>query len=219
MVGAIRKRDILAHPIVTIHCFGWQVFFRTLIAGRRQTFLSLLADSKPLKTPRPFIDRCISLEFRAMCIYQALSQRFDDQPVRTFFENLAAQEQSHAELLKVCEVAADDGHWEEKQFDPWKDAVSHLEHQMRDTEASFDALNSVADALRIVIKIESSEVNHIFLGVVMAVDSTFVTKLNAFWDAGAEHIAYIREQIPILEPSLAEECQELKHQRLNVVPG
>jgi len=34
MIGAIRKRDILAHPFVTIHSFGWQVFFRALAAGR-----------------------------------------------------------------------------------------------------------------------------------------------------------------------------------------
>jgi len=25
MVGVIRKRDILAHPLVTIRCFGWRV--------------------------------------------------------------------------------------------------------------------------------------------------------------------------------------------------
>ena len=28
MVGAIIKRDILAHPVVTIRCFGWSVFIR-----------------------------------------------------------------------------------------------------------------------------------------------------------------------------------------------
>ncbi len=41
MLGAIRKRDILAHPFVTVESFGWHVFFRVLVAGRNQTFLAL----------------------------------------------------------------------------------------------------------------------------------------------------------------------------------
>ena len=87
MIGAIRKLDILAHPIVTIRCFGWQVFVRALTAGRSQTFLSLLVDSKAHKTPRVFVERCVSLELQAMRIYETLAQRFcDEEPVRTFFE-------------------------------------------------------------------------------------------------------------------------------------
>ncbi len=37
MIGAIRKWDILAHPFVTIHCFGWRVFFRAVTADHNQT--------------------------------------------------------------------------------------------------------------------------------------------------------------------------------------
>jgi hypothetical protein len=51
MFGAIRKRDVLAHPYVTIHNFGWSVLFRTVIAGRDQTFLSLLAETSAFRSP------------------------------------------------------------------------------------------------------------------------------------------------------------------------
>ena len=51
MLGSIRKRDVLAHPIVTIRCFGWHVFFRALMASRDQTFLSLLADCGAVGPP------------------------------------------------------------------------------------------------------------------------------------------------------------------------
>ena len=51
MIGAICKLDILAHPVVTVRCFGWRVFFRALVAGQSQMFLSLLAESNALFPP------------------------------------------------------------------------------------------------------------------------------------------------------------------------
>ena len=219
MVGTICKRDILAHPIATVRCFGWMVFFRALTAGPRQTFLSILIDLNALHS-RAFVEQCVSLELRAMRIYELLAQRFHDkEPVRTFFENLVSQEQDHAELLRLCQAAVDHGCWEEKFLDHWKDVVPQLEQQMREAEAALNKIDSVADALRLVIDIESSEVNRVFMGVVMAADSTFVTKMNAFWNAGDEHISYIRNRISDLEPSLAEKCEKLKNQCLAAVSG
>ncbi len=49
MVGAIVKWDIMAHPAVTIRCFGWQIFLRALLAGPNTTFLSLLTESELLR--------------------------------------------------------------------------------------------------------------------------------------------------------------------------
>jgi len=220
VIGAICKRDILAHPMATIHCFGWRVFFRALTAGRRETFLSLLTDSTTPKTPPTFVERCADLELQATRIYKTLAQRFDEmKPVQLFFETLAAQEQQHAELLQLCHVATDEGLWEERHLDPWKDVVPQIKQQMEEAEASLDATHSVADALRLVIDLESSDINRVFMGVVLAADSIFVTKLNAFWNAEDEHIAYICRQIPILEPSFAKECQKLKGQILSYAPG
>ena len=82
MVGVICRRNILAHPFVTIRCFGWRVFFRALIAGRSQTFLSVLADAKGLQPPKvrvpELIERCAKLELQAGRIYEGLAERFLD---------------------------------------------------------------------------------------------------------------------------------------------
>ena len=214
MVGAICKRDILAHPVVTIQCFGWQVFFRALIAGRNQTFLALLTRSgalQPAKVNVPkLVGRCVKLELRAKRIFESLASQFADQSqVRCFFDNLARQEQGHAELLELCREAARRAAWKEEYFAPWRDAVPRLEGQMGDAEASLQSLHRVADAFRLVIQIEGSEVNHVFKGVVAASGSEFVRRLRAFQNGGEKHISYICEQIPLFEPQLVDACREL----------
>ena len=42
MLGAIRSRDILSHPVITVRSFGWRIFFRAVFSGRNRTFLSTL---------------------------------------------------------------------------------------------------------------------------------------------------------------------------------
>ena len=134
MIGAIRRRDILAHPVVTIRCFGWRVFLSTLFADRDQTFLSLLVRAGALqphesKTPET-VERCIKLEFQAQRIYHRLAGRFlGSQPISDMFDALAYQEQTHAELLRLCHEAAVRSSWEEACFEPWKDAVANLERR------------------------------------------------------------------------------------------
>ena len=80
MVGVIRKRDILAHPVVTIRCFGWPVFLRALAASRQQTFLSLLVECSALRPPKvkvpELLGHCVELELRAKRVYESLAERF-----------------------------------------------------------------------------------------------------------------------------------------------
>jgi hypothetical protein len=215
MIGAICKRDILTHPFVTVHCFGWQVFFKALIAKGDQTFLSLLVQTNALQPPTvrvpELVGRCVRLELRAKAIFEVLARQFSDQSsVANFLKTLAQQEQSHAELLDLCRELASRVRWLEAEFAPWRDAVPRIEQQLADVESSLKSLGSVADALRLVIQIEGSEVNHIFRGIVAASDSEFVRKLDAFQTAGEKHITYICNEIPKLEPQLADECQDLK---------
>lgn len=215
MFGVIRTRDIIAHPLVTVHCFGWPLFFRALIAGRRKTFLSLLAESDALRSPTSevpeLLGRCLDLESRARRIYELLAVRFGHRaPVRRFFETLARQEQEHFELLALCRQLASREGWLEEHFAPWRDAVPQLERQMDDLEDRLDDLDRLADALRLVIRLEGSEINHVFRSVVSATDSEFVRTLQAFRTAEANHIAYACEQIPKLEPDLAGECRGLR---------
>ena len=217
MLGTICKWDILVHPFVTIRCFGWQVFFRALVAARDQTFLSLLVQTGVPQQVRVIIPelvgRCVKLEKQAKRIYEWLAGRFmGHDPVREFFEKLARQEETHAELLELCREVASRVVWKEEYFTQWRDAVPRLERQMEDAESSLGSLDSVSDALRLVIQIESSEINQVFLGIVAAADSDFVRKLGVFHEATATHIAYISQRIPELEPGLAQECEKLHGQ-------
>lgn len=214
MVGVISRWDILAHPVVTIRCFGWALFFKALTAGRQQTFLSLLCEAGVLRPPTvevpELLGQCVELESRAQRIYEELAQRFADRgPVRRFFQTLAEQERSHAELLELCRETASRASWLEERFAPWREAVPRLERQMGEAEALLEGLDKLPDALRLVIRIEGSEINDVFGSVVAATDSDFVRTLRAFHTAGTTHIDYIIDQIPRFEPSLADECREL----------
>jgi rubrerythrin len=215
MIGAICRQDILFHPVTTVRCFGWKVFFRALLAGQHQTFLSLLAETpalqpSPEKVPE-LVERCIALELRAARVYESLTRRFD-QPdsVEHFFATLARQEKDHAELLDLCRAAAGRGEWDAKHFDPWRDAVPGLEEKMREAEAQAESLARLSDALRLVIQLESSEINRVYSGIVAASDSDFVRAVRVFHDAGREHIPYISRCIPEMDPELRDACQELR---------
>jgi rubrerythrin len=211
MVGAIRKRNIVAHPFVTIQSFGWYVFLRVLVAGRQRTFLSLLAETGTLRLPAmqapELLDRCVELELRAKQIYTQLAQRFGNcEEAAVFFRTLARQEQSHAELLNLCKAAAGRGGWDESQFAAWRSAVPRLEREMEAAMTSLDSIEDLRGALRLVIEIESSEINSVFQAIVASSESTFVRTLEAFHTAGASHLAYIRCEIARIEPRLAEQC-------------
>jgi len=214
MLGVIRKRDVLAHPVVTIRCFGWRVFFKTLFAQRNQTFLSLLVQTDALSARRSeapaIVGQCIQLEVRAQQLYEELGRRFSlTRPVRDLFATLAQQEREHAELLQLCLASADRGRWDPKHLDPCAEALPGLEQGMDAAEASLPRICTSADALRLVIRIESSEVNRAFEGIVAANGSGFVRELGAFHDATRTHISYIRRRIPEIEPRLEEDCRVL----------
>jgi hypothetical protein len=214
MLGAICKREVLSHPFVTIHCFGWSIFFKALVARRNQTFLSLLVESgvtERAETKAPeLVGRCVELELSAKRIYQLLRDKFShDGPVNKLFHALALQEQHHAELLQLCRAALDRGRWKAKHFDPWRDAIPRLESRMREAESAVQSMSSSLDALRLAIQIESSELNEVFLGVVAASDSDFVRKLETFHKATMAHVSYIHREIPRLAPELERESQEV----------
>jgi hypothetical protein len=81
---------------------------------------------------------------------------------------------------------------------------------MQEAESRANSLESLSDALRLVIQIESSEVNRIYLGIVAASDSEFVRTLRVFHEAGLEHISYICDRIPEMDPELRDACQKLR---------
>ncbi len=122
----------------------------------------------------------------------------------------AEELRKHAELLELCRAAATRGEWDGRHFDPWRDAVPDLEQQMQELESHAGSLDHLSDALRLVIQIESSEVNGIYLGIVAASDSEFVRSLRVFHRAGLGHVSYICEKIPEIDPELRDACRNLR---------
>ena len=215
MLGAIGTRDVLMHPVVTIRSFGWRVFFRAAISSRQQTFLSLLqqADCFQASPPQPsqLIDRCIRLERDAMHLYDTLAHRFSQTPaLEIFFAHLSEQERKHAEMLEICRAALCSTHCNEGRFRRWQDDLPMLEQQMHEYRQSLAEATSPEDALRLVLRIESSEINRAFDSIVKATRSPFVSRLGAFRKATRRHIAFICTCIPDLAPALKAECRDLR---------
>ncbi len=214
MVGAICKWDVLAHPVVTIRCFGVRVFLRTLVAGHSDTFLSIVTQAGLLQPPSESVfetmQRCVRLELVAKEIYESLAQRFRSlEAVRESFETLARQEQEHSELLGLCRIVAGQRHSGVGLPDSWRESVLCLERRMREAEGKLRAVKSSADAFWLAIEIESSEINQIFEGIVAAIDSEFVREFQVFKSAGQRHLSYLAEAIATLEPSLRSDCERM----------
>ncbi len=215
MTGVIRNWDILSHPIVTIQCFGWRIFFRAVFSRQEKSFLSLLQDVHffgmvSSKVP-PLVDRCIELELRAMHIYRVFAKAFAKMgSAWQFFEALARQEQEHANLLELCRMAASRGGWKLNYFNPWQEFIPRLERQMKESEVSVYNIGTLDEALRLVVQIESSEINQVFQAVLAASDSSFVKKLKPFQKAMEMHMIYITEWLPELAPHMMMVSRELR---------
>jgi hypothetical protein len=221
MVGVVTGWDVLAHPVATIRCFGWLVFFKAVVPWQGETFLSLL---QPAASPRPatlnvpaILERCINLELRAKRIYAALTKAFYDQGlVAPFFAGLAEQEQYHADLLELCRAAAIRKGWKAGMFNPWQDYLPRLEQQMTAAEAAVYEVDSIDAALRLVIQMESSEINEVFHAAIAATDAAFVKKLKPFRKTMEAHMTYIVERLPQLSPNLTRDCREMRARFPNV---
>ncbi len=215
MVGVITSWDILAHPISTIRCFGWRVFFGAVAPWHDKPFLSLLQAAGFLRAGTSevptILERCIALELRAKRIYKALAKTFNDHGlVGPFFAGLAEQEQHHADLLEVCRSAALRSGWKANLFNPWQDYLPGLEQQMDAAETAVLEIDSVDAALQLVIQIESSEINDVFHAALAATDTTFVKRLRPFRELMEAHMSYMAERLPELSPQLMLACRELR---------
>ena len=212
MVGVISGRDVFFHPFTTIRCFGWRIYFRALRAGPEWTFLSLIGETSFFKSAEAddasIIRRCIDLELRAKRLYERLSEAIPE--AAEFFSVLAAQEQEHADLLRLSMAVARRCGWRHGGFNLWRDHLPRLEQQMRDAEISASAIDTLDEALRLVVRIESSEINMVFHGALAASNSAFTRRLAPFKTAIEKHIGYIVTQIVSLAPNLTIVSRELR---------
>jgi hypothetical protein len=215
MIGVICTQDILFHPFVTIQTFGWRVFFRAVFQNQGDTFLSLLQRdglfAAATSNEPELIERCVRLELQGAAIYHSLAERLAASArCSKFLNELADEEQEHADLLRVCKAFAIKGRFQPKRFAPWHDYVPLLEQQMQQAVASLDKIKSVDDLVQLILQIEGSEINQVFMGVIEATDSPFVRKLGPFRRAVRNHIKYICVTISSLTPAAASACRELR---------
>jgi rubrerythrin len=214
MLGAISRRDVLARPGITIRCFGWRVFLRALVAGRKQTFLSILMRERAFQPVSDglfeVVERCVRLEQIAKGIYQSLAERFNTESIiQDFFSTLARQEVQHEELLEMCRITAMRAGWRGSGLDPLREKLPLVERQMRVAEVKLRAVRILEDALWLTIEIESSEINRLFHAIVAATDSEFVRAFEVFRSSVREHLRYIHGSIAAFEPSLRPACERM----------
>ncbi len=211
MQGVIRRRDIVAHPYVTVRCFGWIVFWRALFSGPQRTFLSLLEEPPPddaTRSAREAVERCCALEIVFETQYAALSLRFARLPALAgFLAELARQERMHQELLAICKPLACGAWHREGEFAAICAQLPGVERQVHALAARAAGIASDRDALALVLDLESSEVNRLFGAVLAATESDFVRRTAAFRGAIREHLAYVREQLGALLPEIAGEAE------------
>jgi hypothetical protein len=214
MVGVIRKRDVLRHPIATLESFGWRVFLRALGAGPHETFLSLVTEIQAAEDAKryvpPLLESAVAIELRTMHLYQGLRARFANEPATSrFFASLASQERSHAELLRVCARASRHAPIDARRLAPLADLLAPLEARMARAESAVASGIGRSEALRLVVEIESSEINRLFDGLLADNGSPFVKSVSAFQRATNGHFAYIRHVLPTLDPRIEAECHKL----------
>jgi hypothetical protein len=181
------------------------VFFKALFAGSEKTFLSLLAPVAPAEgTPTHLsvlVEHCIGLELRARRIYIAFANAFaDDLRASDFFRTLAKQEQTHADLLAVCRVAAQRVGWSANCTNPWEEYIPHLEKHFDEIEDSLHSVGSLEDALQRVVQIETGEINRVFQAALASCDAAFISRLGVFRRAVETHVTYLTDQLPKLDP-------------------
>jgi rubrerythrin len=220
MLGVITSRDILTHPVVTIQCFGFRLFLKALFARPNETFLSVLSRAGALGNgghPRPQAEvterfsRMIQLELRAKKVYTTFAQTFaSDATARRFFETLAAQEQEHADMLEIHRVATFRGDCKMNDDDCSNEALSRLEQEMSDAEELSTAIDSLEDALRLVVQLEWSEINQVFKDLFSASRSVFVQKLLKSEEEIDAHTSYVIEHVVELCPQILQTSPRLQ---------
>jgi hypothetical protein len=207
MIGAIRTWDVLRHPIVTIRCFGFKTYVRSLLAGPRQTFLSLLSDISFFGScdsqAADIVKQCIEMELRARQLYLNLAEATaDNQRLSRFLTELAEHEQEHADLLQLCMAASNQVGWRHRDLPKWRSSLARLDQEMSEIEAIAAVIRDPEAAMGLVIELESSEVNQVFLDLIASSNSDFVKKLRPFQYAVEMHMSHITAGIAALTPNL-----------------
>lgn len=206
MTRAIRRTEILTHPAIAIRCLGWHAFWQIARADGRQTFASVLQEAgfAPCddRVIGQFIARSMKLELRAMQIYEALARVYSSIPRgHEFFATLASHGQRHAEMLEAASMLIVSRERMEKLAKGWHLALPKIGEVLHGVESSLPSLDRFEDALDLVMRIEASDLNRLFSSILTATGSEFVATMPAFRNALRDHVDYLCQELPSLDPA------------------
>ncbi len=100
--------------------------------------------------------------------------------------------------------------WMSDCFNPWEHYLPNLQQHMDEIEAALYHVDSLDDAFRLVVQIESGEINRVFQSVLASSNSAFVKRIAAFRGAVKQHISYIAKRLPELDARLMLASRELR---------
>ena len=169
MIGAIRTRDI-RFPSAGHGPLLWLEDAISVLLARKESDVPVAVErqrsalARPMPKRLPFSNSASTWNCGRRSSTSPWPSATIEKPALTlFFTTLAQQEQSHADLLRLCAAASKQDEQWLKVLRSWRDDVIRLDGEMRKAEALVSSVNDVDDALRLVVQVESSEVNQIFL--------------------------------------------------------
>jgi rubrerythrin len=210
MQGVVRRRQVLAHPIVILEGFGLKVLVRALFAGGEETFLDVVSRCAEEESRSGLdeidllrtVDRFIGFERRARDLYAALSlQLKDHSDAAKFLTRLSNQEEGHAIVLSRVRREIRRGRLWTESKDIHLGLVSRVEALLERFEAEVRGRVSLARALEIVEGIEESELDVVFDTLNRSVDMRSRARFERFFVLNENHLAYCREQVQSLRAS------------------
>ncbi len=77
-------------------------------------------------------------------------------------------------------------------------------------EVAIRKVDSIDAALRLVVNVESSEINEVFSAALAASEAPLVKRLRPFRRTVEDHMSYIVERLPQLSPRLTLATRELR---------
>jgi hypothetical protein len=208
MLGVVRTRQVLAHPLVILEGFGLKVLVRSLFAGRDETFLDIVTrcaqeganddmdEVDLLKT----VDGFVGLERRARDLYWKLSHKLAAFPdAARFFVTLSWQEEGHAIVLSRVRRDIRRGRLWKRSRDLHLASLGSLEALFAnlEREAQSESL-SVCRALEMVEELEQSELDVVFDTLNDSVDMRSRARFERFFVLSRAHSAYWHAQVRAL---------------------
>lgn len=204
MQGVVKRRQVLAHPIVIFEGFGLKVLVRALLAGPDETFLDVVSRCAEEESRGGLdqidllrtVEHFTSFERRARDIYAGLARQLKGHPdAAKFLARLSNQEEGHAIVLSRVRREIRRGRLWTESKDLHVASIAGVHALLERFEVEVRGRVSLGRALEIVEAIEASELDVVFDILNRSVDMRSRARFERFFVLNENHLAYCREQV------------------------